>query len=128
MAYDKVKIFNQAKDVIIKHKLFFIEDVIAFLPIGKTAFYEYFPVGADETNELKELLERQRIEVKTAMRSKWYKSENATLQVCLMKLICTDDERKKMAQTFVESKNENTNNNLTTEEIKRINDQLDKSY
>ena len=128
MAYNRKKIYQQAKDVIIKHKLFFIEDVVAFLPVSKPTFYEFFQVGSNEFNELKDLLEEQRITVKTSMRSKWYKSENATLQVCLMKLICTDDERKKMAQTFVESKNENTNNNLTTEEIKRINDQLDKSY
>lgn len=102
MAYDRKKIFEQAKEVIVKHKLFFIEDVVAFLPCDKTTFYRFFEPTCNEYNELKELLEQQRIEIKTSMRSKWYKSENATLQVCLMKLICTDDERKKMAQTYVE--------------------------
>lgn len=102
MAYDRKKIFEQAKEMIVKHKLFFIEDVVAFLPIAKKTFYEYFPIESDESNELKELLEQQKIEIKTSMRSKWYKSENATLQVCLMKLICTNEERKKMAQTYIE--------------------------
>lgn len=102
MAYDRKKIFEQAKEMIVKHKLFFVEDIVAFLPCAKPTFYDMFPPDSNELNELKELLEHQRIEIKTSMRSKWYKSENATLQVCLMKLICTDDERKKMAQTYIE--------------------------
>ena len=31
MAYDKQKIFEQAKEMIVKHKLFFIDDIVAFL-------------------------------------------------------------------------------------------------
>ena len=103
MAYDKNKIFEQAKELIIKHNLFFIEDVVSFLPIAKKTFYEYFPIDSNESNELKELLETQKIEMKVSMRSKWYKSENATLQITLMKLICTDDERKKMSVNYTEN-------------------------
>ena len=108
MAYDRVKIFEQAKDVIVKNKLFFIEDVVAFLPCDKTTFYRFFEVESNEYNILKELLEEQRITIKTSMRSKWYKSENATLQVSLMKLICTDDERKKLSMTHTDNVNNNT--------------------
>lgn len=99
MAYNRKKIYQQAKDLIIKHKLFFIEDVVAYLPISKPTFYEFFQVGSNEFNELKDLLEEQRITVKVSMRSKWYKSDNATLQLSLMKLICTDEERKKLSMT-----------------------------
>jgi len=63
MAYDKVKIFEQAKEMIVKHKLFFVEDIVAFLPIAKKTFYEYFPIESDESNELKELLETNRVEL-----------------------------------------------------------------
>ena len=103
MAYDKKKIFEQAKEVVIKHKLFFIEDIVSFLPINKSTWYEWFPIDSNESNEIKELLEQQRTELKVSMRSKWYKSENATLQITLMKLICTDDERKKMAMNYTEN-------------------------
>lgn len=102
MAYDKKKIFEQAKEVILKHKLFFIEDIVAFLPINKSTYYEFFPLESNESNELKEMLETNRIEIKSSMRSKWYKSENATLQMALMKLICTDDERKKLSMTHTD--------------------------
>ena len=42
MAYDKNKIFEQAKELIEKHKLFFVEDIVALLPCDKTTFYRFF--------------------------------------------------------------------------------------
>lgn len=97
MAYDKDKIFEQAKEMIIQHKLFFIEDIIAFLPIGKTTFYEYFPTESNETNELKGLLETNRVERKVSMRSRWYESNSPALQMALMKLIATPDELRRLS-------------------------------
>ena len=57
MAYDTKELFEKAKDVIVKHKLFFVEDIVAFLPCSKPTFYEHFPIDSNEINELKELLE-----------------------------------------------------------------------
>jgi hypothetical protein len=102
MAYNKTLIYEQAKEMIIKHKLFFIEDIVAFLPISKPTFYEFFKIDSNEFNELKEMLETNRIEIKSSMRSKWYKSDNATLQMALMKLICSDDERKKLSMNHTD--------------------------
>jgi hypothetical protein len=99
MAYDKQKIFEQAKEMIVKHKLFFIEDIVAFLPCDKTTFYRFFEPESNEYNELKGLLETNSIELKVSMRSKWYKSNAPALQMALMKLICTEDERKKLSMT-----------------------------
>jgi hypothetical protein len=112
MAYDKQKIFEQAKEMIVKHKLFFIEDIIAFLPCDKTTFYRFFEPESNEYNELKGLLETNRIELKVSMRSKWYKSNAPALQMALMKLIATPDELKKLSMQYVESENKNTNVNL----------------
>lgn len=112
MAYDKQKIFKQSKEMIVKHKLFFVEDIVAFLPISKPTFYEYFPVESDEINELKGLLETNRTELKVSMRSKWYKSNAPALQMALMKLIATPEELKKLSMQFVESENTNKNTNI----------------
>ena len=109
MAYDKKKIFEQAKEVIVKHKLFFIEDIVAFLPISKPTFYEYFDINSNEFNELKELLETNRVSLKVSMRSKWYTSNAPALQMALMKLIATPEELKKLSMQFIESENKNTN-------------------
>jgi hypothetical protein len=103
MAYNKLEIFKKAKEVTVKNKLFFIEDIVSFLPIVKKTFYEYFPIGSNESNELKELLDQNKTELKVSMRSKWYKSNAPALQMALMKLICTDDERKKLAMTYTEA-------------------------
>jgi hypothetical protein len=112
MAYDKTKIFEQAKEAIVKHKLFFVEDIVAFLPIAKKTFYEYYPIDSNECNELKGLLEINRITLKVSMRSKWYTSNAPALQMALMKLIATPEELKKLSMTFVESENTNRNENF----------------
>jgi hypothetical protein len=102
MAYDRKKIFEQAKEVTVKNKLFFIEDIVAFLPISKPTFYEYFPIDSNEVNELKELLETNRTELKVSMRSKWYKSNAPALQMALMKLIATPDELRKLSMNHTD--------------------------
>ncbi len=103
MAYDRKKIFEQAKEVIVKHKLFFIEDIVAFLPIAKKTFYEFFPVESNECNELKALIETQRIELKVKMRSKWYNSNAPALQMALMKLIASPEELKRLSMTYTDN-------------------------
>ena len=102
MAYDRKKIFEQAKEAITKHKLFFVEDIVAFLPISKKTFYEFFPLESDESNNLKELLETNRTELKVSMRSKWYKSNSPALQMALMKLIANPEELKKLSMNYTD--------------------------
>ena len=112
MAYDKTKIFEQAKEAIVKHKLFFVEDIVAFIPISKQTFYDYYPINSDELDTLKTLLEINRTTLKVSMRSKWYTSNAPALQMALMKLIATPEELKKLSMTFVESENTNRNENF----------------
>lgn len=97
MAYNKNKIFEQSKSVIKKHRLFFIEDIVAYLPIAKKTFYEYFPVESNECNELKELLETNKINVKVAIRKKLQAGYKAAELIALYKLICTDEERRSLS-------------------------------
>jgi hypothetical protein len=109
MAYDKQKIFEQAKEMIVKHKLFFIDDICAFLPISRATFYDW---EFDKLDELKDLLNQNRTELKVSMRSKWYKSNAPALQMALMKLIATPEELRKLSMQFVESENTNVNKNI----------------
>jgi len=53
-------------------------------------------------DKLKELLSQNRTELKVSMRSKWYKSNAPALQMALMKLICSDEERKKLSMTHTD--------------------------
>ena len=115
MAYDRSKIFEQAKEVIVKHKLFFIEDIVAFLPCDKTTFYRFFEPDSNEYNELKGLLETNRVTLKVSMRSKWYTSNAPALQMALMKLIATPEELRKLSM----------NHQVTEETEKPIFKQID---
>lgn len=107
MAYDRKKIFEQAKEAIEKYKLFFIEDVVAWLPIARSTFWEYYPDKSDEMDTLKELLDKNKVEVKSALRSKWFKGNNPLTQMALYKLIGTEEEYHRIASTKTENKNIN---------------------
>ena len=118
MAYDRNKVFEQAKEVIVKHKLFFVDDIVAFLPCSKPTFYDFFPPDSNQLNELKELLEQNRVTLKVSMRSKWYTSNAPALQMALMKLIATPEELRKLSMQFIESENNTKiNNNIQVEII-----------
>jgi hypothetical protein len=103
MAYDKQEIFEQAKEMIVKHKLFFMDEVPDFLPCSRSTFYDFFPDKSDELDALKSLIKTNKTQIKTSMRSKWYKSNAPALQMALMKLICSDEERKKLSMQYSES-------------------------
>ena len=99
MAYNKNDLVKKAIEAIEKHKLFFIEDVVTFLPCSKKTFYNY---GLHELPELKERLEKNKIEIKVSLRNKWYKSENATLQMALYKLLANEDERRRLSMHYID--------------------------
>ena len=102
MAFDKEKIFKQAKELIVKHKLFFIEDVVAWLPISKDTYYRFFPIDSDEYDELKQLIEENTIKVKTSIRRKLHSSGKASELIPLYKMIASIEERNRINQTNID--------------------------
>ena len=106
MAYDKNKLYNQAKEAIEKHNLFFIEDIVAFIPCDKTTFYRLFPLESNEYNDLKELLDSNKIKTKSGIRAKLWKSEKAAELLALYRLIATPDEHKKLNQSYIDHNHE----------------------
>ncbi len=100
--YDKNKLYEQSKEAIEKNNLFFIEDIVAWLPCSKATFYEYFPLDSDELNELKGMLERNKIRTKSSIRAKLFRSEKAGELLALYRLICTPEERRMLNQQYIE--------------------------
>jgi len=99
MSYKTKELHATAMKAITKHKLFFIEDVVAYLPCSKPTFYEH---KLNEAIDIKTALENNKIEIKVSMRSKWYKSENATLQMGLYKLIGSEEEYHRLSNTKID--------------------------
>ena len=108
MAFKTKDLHKQALKIIKEKKLFFIEDVVAFMPCTKGTFYSHFPIDSEMMAEIREELDRNKVAVKSSLRKKWYESKNATLQIALMKLISTDEERKKISNTYIEGSMEVT--------------------
>ena len=111
--YDKNKLYEQSKEAIEKNNLFFIEDIVAWLPCSKATFYEYFPLDSDELNELKGMLEVNKIRTKSSIRAKLFKSEKAGELLALYRLICTPEERRMLNQSYLEVESNKSNINIT---------------
>ena len=100
MAYKTEELLSKALEAIEKHKLFFIEDIIAFLPCAKPTFYEHFPNDSDNYKTMFQALEKNRTEIKTSLRSKWYKSNAPALQLALYKLIASAEEHRSLQMNY----------------------------
>ncbi len=102
MAYNKAEIYKQAEQAIKENNLFFIEDIVAFIPCSKPTFYDFFPPESNELNNLKGLLNNNKIKTKSAIRVKLFKSEKAAELLALYRLICTKEEHQLLNQQYVD--------------------------
>ena len=125
MAYKTSALRKKAIEAITEQKLIFIEEIVSYLPCHKSTFYEHFPNESDGYKALDQLLEKNKAEIKASLRAKWYKSDNATIQIALMRLCTTDPERRKLAMNYIEHTGKDGKDlvpSLSDEEItKRIN-------
>lgn len=103
MAYDTEELKEQALRAIEEYNLYFHSDVIACLPCSKQTYYDH---GLDQLDDIKKDLERNKVNAKVEMRKKWLKSDNATMQMGLMKLLSEDEELKKLAMEYKEHSGE----------------------
>lgn len=96
MAYDKQKLFKKAQATAKSKKCLFLEELVSYLPCSKSTFWNLFPSGSDELDSIKEIIEANVEQQKSGMYKKWYASNNATLQVSLMKLLGTEEQAHRL--------------------------------
>jgi len=99
--HSKDKLIELSKEAIVKNNLFFIDDIVAYLPISRMTFYNYFS-NTKEIEELREMLDENKIKTKSSIRAKLFRSEKAGELLALYKLICSDDERKMLNQQYID--------------------------
>lgn len=102
MAYDKDKLYNQAIKAIEDNNLFFVEDIISMVSCSKPTFYDYFKVDSNELNNLKDLLDANKIAMKVKLRNKLANGDKAAEILALYKLIATDDERRALSMQHID--------------------------
>ena len=99
MAYSRKRLYEQAMQVIEERNLFFIEDLVAFLPCDRATFYRKFPQGCDECDSIKRALETNKVRTKSAIRHRLFNMDNPTAQIALYRMIATPEERDAISTT-----------------------------
>lgn len=92
--YNREDLEKAALKAIEAYSLFFIEDVIVFLPCTKGTFYNH---DLHELDTIKDALDKNKTIRKVEMRKKWHDSYVPSLQIALYKLLATDDELKRLS-------------------------------
>lgn len=120
MAYDTQELLAKAEKVIPEKNLVFIQDVQVFLGIATPTFYEHFPKESKNYKRITDLLNQNAVQTKYELRNKWYKSDNATLQVALMKLLGSDQERKRLNSSYVDLTSKDEKISTPTQEVAQV--------
>ena len=94
MAYDRAKIYEDAKKAIKYNGIIFIDEMIAFLPVSMSTFYEWYPASSEEMEVLKALINKNKVKTKINIRNSWKDSKNVTAEAMLYKLCGTTEERE----------------------------------
>lgn len=121
MAYHTEELFEKAIAAIKGNKLFFMNDVHAYIGIHKSTFYDHFPSGSNRHKEIEDALIENRTTTRHQMRNKWYKSDNATLQIALYRLIAPEEEHRKLAQQYVDHTSDG--DKIPTIDLSQLSDQ-----
>ena len=102
MVEDKEQLEKEIIQVIEQNKdICFIDEIfLVYAGVGKTTFYAK---KLNKSNDIKSSLEINRLRVKREMKQNWRKKDAPpALQMGMYKLIGTDEERKRLSQTFIE--------------------------
>jgi len=100
--YNTEQLKKDSLEAIIKNQLVFFDEICAFLTCSKRTMYDH---GLHKMQELKDALDNNRLQLKQSMRKKWYKSDNATLQISAYKLLANQEELDRL--TVAKNQNEN---------------------
>ena len=89
--------------LIIKHKIMKINHIFQhYTDLQHSQFYN---LELDKSESIKEAIATNKSKAVSYMLNKWVGSDNATLQISAFKVLCEDEDRKKLSMQFVESEN-----------------------
>jgi len=87
-------------DTIKNYPIFsFIDIFVYYKAISRPTAYNH---GLDKLDSIKEAIYQNRRKGVTSMLSKWIKSDNPTLQIAAMRLLCDSEEHRKLNQNYTD--------------------------
>lgn len=90
-------------DIIKKHKIMKIQHIFShYLDLKSAQFYN---LELEKSESIKEAINLNKTKAVSYMINKWIASDNPTLQISAFKVLCDDDERKKLSMQFLDSDN-----------------------
>ena len=95
-----------------KRNITFVDELFIFSDVQPSIFFDY---ELNKSQKIKDQIEINRSKLKKELREKWLESTNATLNVALYKLVCSEEERKSLSSSS-STKNAQTNDICTQEE------------
>lgn len=90
-------------EIVIKQKIMRIQHIFSHYTDLRSA--QFYNLELDKSESIKEAISKNKTKAVSYMLNKWIGSENPTLQISAFKVLCDDDERKKLSMHFVESEN-----------------------
>lgn len=131
MANKKEVYEKEIVEIIKKHNLFVIQDIFAFYTGIKSA--QFYNLKLEKSESILKAIDDNKVKTKQSMKNKWFKSDNATLQIGLMKLIGSEEEAHRLngshqkidqkSETTILTKEERDNRIAELKEKLRLNDQ-----
>jgi hypothetical protein len=128
--YDKQKEYEKIIELATSESFTYIEQVIAHSPMGRDCFYEYYPIGSEEMDNIKEILFKNKA-IKSTKLLKKLEEEGAAGIIASLKLLLPKSEAKKLfMNNFNENKKQQSNVNVivTPQEAAEIAKQLKNEY
>jgi hypothetical protein len=78
---------------------------------------QFYNLDLDKSDSIKEAIATNKSKAVSYMLNKWVGSDNATLQISAFKVLCEDEDRKKLSMQFVESENKHELKEFTVKVI-----------
>jgi len=89
--------------IVVKQKIMKIQHIFQhYTNLGSAQFYN---LELEKSESIKEAIQTNKSKAVSYMLNKWVGSDNATLQISAFKVLCEDEDRKKLSMQFVESEN-----------------------
>lgn len=98
--FKKDEVYKEALGIAKEDGIYFISDITALISCGKTTFYELFPANSEESENIKGLLTKNKINTKKSLRKRLAEGEKAAEILALYKLIGNEDERKALSSNY----------------------------